>query len=1124
MVDIVDRIPKDILYRMDLAYFAEEILGIQISDHHEQWSELVGRNKKLCVQCARDHGKSYFFSFAYAIWRSYYNWTPSGYGRSLGYIFAHTQDQSIKYLSQIKDEIEANPKLRHLLPEKKEVWSMQEIKMANGARIRVRGYGVAVRGGHPCLSYNSKIVTDRGVENIGELAGKKRRILTGTGTWKDAIFWSSGVKTVGVASFGNKFTRDKAKIILTPNHQVLTQDGWGEAGKLLEGQEITVAKSNHNHLFEMMGWLWNDGKYAGGQQFIYFSKKDEEAIPLFSPYFTNNPVAEMGKFYFRVAHKNIPLEIGAGHKSKNIKKGLPVLNDCEQETSWVRGMMSANGTVVRSVRIKLSCRPLVEFIESLLNKYGVKTTPIVYHKDRNGFHSFTLHVHKKSINQYLSVFGFIQSYKTKKATDLSFNFYKYEIFEEKEEVFDFKVIDPSCEEEMSGVVEGVVVHNCWAICDDILDDDIIYSEGVRNKTNDYFFSAITPMVVPGGQLIVVGCVTLDTWVLTKDGPQMIGLLSNEDKSIKQVYEFNKEIYGENGFNVATKYFVNGLCETYKITLFGGLTLEGSDRHPIRVQKGRGPTCRNEVIWKRLDEIKKDDMVLIEIGQEVYGNVFSDVDLAYFMGLWTSEGSQEDCGRLTICSKDKDIVDYLHRNPFGFIFSACSEGRRHRVQNKEFYDKLKGLGVHYGTASFKVVPTAILSGTKDVQAAFIKGFADGDGCSQITKEGHYQIYLSTTSEKLAKGLQAILFNMGIFSIISKQKPGVSAKVKGNLFCFNVRIHGEYACKYMQEIGFTVTHKKKPFPVATDVKKRFFKGVKSVEIGSAETVDFVIPKDHTFCTNGMVSHNTPFTTTDLYSQLQRNPIYAFARFPALSEAGEPLWKNRYNKEALLSRRAEVGSTRFSREYLCSPVSAESTLFPEYMLQKCFDEEHTLGIPTDKQLTIYQGIDLAISANVAADWTVITTLGIDELGCRWILDIQRQRGLSMTDQLMLIEQTARRFKPSLIFIEDNGFQQVFRDSLITNTDLPIQGHTTTSKNKNSLEHGLPTLQVLFENRKIIIPRKTERDRAVTDMLVHELVNFTFEEGKVISVGEHDDMCMSLHIANQATQASTFNFQFVG
>ncbi len=47
-------------------------------------------------------------------------------------------------------------------------------------------------------------------------------------------------------------------------------------------------------------------------------------------------------------------------------------------------------------------------------------------------------------------------------------------------------------------------HPNWIVVDDGLNDETAYSETTRKKEIEYFFTAITNMIVPGGQIIVVG--------------------------------------------------------------------------------------------------------------------------------------------------------------------------------------------------------------------------------------------------------------------------------------------------------------------------------------------------------------------------------------------------------------------------------------------------------------------------------------------------------------------------------------------------------------------------------------------------------------------------------------------
>jgi intein/homing endonuclease len=668
-------------------------------------------------------------------------------------------------------------------------------------------------------------------------------------------------------------------------------------------------------------------------------------------------------------------------------------------------------------------------------------------------------------------------------------------------------------------------HPVYVVADDCLNDETIYSEITRNRQIDYFYSAVTPMLVPGGQLIVVGCVRPDTFVLTRDGIKQIGkLVEGGNFSDQRAIEFNREVYGENGFKNASKLWVNGKCKTKRITTTYGLEIEGSHRHPLRVQHSKTPRHRKSVRWERMDNLKLGQLVQVEIGQNVYGNKFNDTDLAYFMGLWTAEGSSEPCGRLTICTSEPTLLSYLESKPMGYEFSRHQN--KSRVQSVELYSKMKSLGVKFEKAECKVVPDCIFSATREAQAAFIRGFADGDGCS-YSNGRLQQINLSSASKELIVGIRAILMNMGMLPSYLVKPPGVSKLVVGKFDSHQLVLSAGYAYKFMKEVGFTVAHKKKEFK-PMEAKQKLFVGIKGIEDGECETVDFVIPDDHTFCSNGFISHNTPFHQEDLYQKLSQNSAYFFHRSPSISDTGEALWPTRYTKEMLMKRKEEVGSTRFAREYLCLPIGDDSSLFPESILQPCYDNQYEMPAFSTaedrKALQIYTGVDLALSSTVGADYTVITTLGVDQFKNRWIMDIRRKRGLGMMEQLREIQDVHKQYKPQKIYIEDNGFQRVFRDELIRNTDLPVEGFTTGAHNKNSLERGVPSLQILFENRKFVIPRKTERDRRITDILINELKCFTWQDGKLQGVGAHDDCVLSLWLANECASSSTFSFSFVG
>jgi hypothetical protein len=151
-------------------YFISSALpDFQMSWHHVEWGEAVMKLKKLNVIAARDHGKSYFFSNAYPIWRMYgyahASRSRNDLRRSLakrGFLFSFSLQQAVDLLDIIKENISSNDFLRErLYPDNtREGWGKTDIVCRNGARMTVRGFGSSVRGAHP-----GWIVVDDGLKD-----------------------------------------------------------------------------------------------------------------------------------------------------------------------------------------------------------------------------------------------------------------------------------------------------------------------------------------------------------------------------------------------------------------------------------------------------------------------------------------------------------------------------------------------------------------------------------------------------------------------------------------------------------------------------------------------------------------------------------------------------------------------------------------------------------------------------------------------------------------------------------------------------------------------------------------------------------------------------------------------
>ena len=266
-------------------------------------------------------------------------------------------------------------------------------------------------------------------------------------------------------------------------------------------------------------------------------------------------------------------------------------------------------------------------------------------------------------------------------------------------------------------------------------------------------------------------------------------------------------------------------------------------------------------------------------------------------------------------------------------------------------------------------------------------------------------------------------------------------------------------------------------------------------------------------------TAFHAEDLYSDILKDDEYVSDISPALDpETDEALWEELFPYEWLLRRRKSIGNVRFSREYLCRPVSDDSSLFPSNLFENIF-MPYALGTPgrqwreSHKIETIVLACDFAISKSVGADYTVLFVFGIDDKGTRWIIDIIRLKGLEFKKQLQAIKVLAKRHGPDIVACEANVFQRIFGDELAAETDLPIvQVHTL--KNKHSLSNGVPALALLLENNKVRAPEHTP----LVQTWITELQSFTFTSEKgVVSAGKHDDVAMAWFVGESGVQQRT-------
>lgn len=286
---------------------------------------------------------------------------------------------------------------------------------------------------------------------------------------------------------------------------------------------------------------------------------------------------------------------------------------------------------------------------------------------------------------------------------------------------------------------------------------------------------------------------------------------------------------------AAKWYDNGQMKTLIVQTDDGYTLEGTPNQCARVVDKDG-----NYVWKRLDQLKKEDYIAIHRKNRLFGNSEIDnfqytykegttrknqfkfpekltEDYAHLLGLLIGDGNCMMSGGIAICvceSEQRKNVQDLYQKLFnkkGKIF-----GHWAFMGGVELRAYLKHLGLNYNRSWKKEVPKSIFSASKKVAAAFIRGLFDTDGCARLhgRNKNFPDIKLYSTSLNLIKGVQQLLLSFGIISKIGKiDNVGKKFIIDGkeritNRIEHTLRLKGVESVRiFKQEIGFNLPRKQK-----------------------------------------------------------------------------------------------------------------------------------------------------------------------------------------------------------------------------------------------------------------------------------------------------------------------------
>ncbi len=180
----------------------------------------------------------------------------------------------------------------------------------------------------------------------------------------------------------------------------------------------------------------------------------------------------------------------------------------------------------------------------------------------------------------------------------------------------------------------------------------------------------------------------------------------------------------------------------------------------------------------------------------------DADLAYLMGVVVGDGNIErgrGCPAFVITASDSDMQSEIQRisqRHFGFYPRVRQYGSK--APKLRFSQRIGRLLLAFGvqpvTAADKVVPSAVLTGSREIAIGFLQGLFDSDGCAW---PGGY-VEFGTRSRALASQVQLLLANLGIIAHRTKKQR------TGSDF-WNLFIGGGDAVRFFEVVGFRLPYK-------------------------------------------------------------------------------------------------------------------------------------------------------------------------------------------------------------------------------------------------------------------------------------------------------------------------------
>jgi intein/homing endonuclease len=330
----------------------------------------------------------------------------------------------------------------------------------------------------------------------------------------------------------------------------------------------------------------------------------------------------------------------------------------------------------------------------------------------------------------------------------------------------------------------------------------------------------------GGKIILISCVTKDTYVFTNNGLEQVSNFIHTESPVGVGYfTEDYEIRGKDNVRKSNILLNNGKQKTKKITTLHS-SIEGTHTHKV----WSFSKTKNEYGWNCFSELSVGDYINVGFNFNMWGNndkinyvyessskennIFftSEItnEIAYFLGLFLAEGSIyqkfNDSGNLigsniTITCGD-DISELLLKLNLKYY---QKDGLHYNISSKSLSNFLKELGFDFNLkAKNKIIPKKLLSLSKEKTKFLLQGLFDGDGFSD---KNRLRIGIGLSSKEMINQIRMLLLNFGILTDYYEVNTKPTKKVKVYSMNYRITAVGKNADTFYDEIGFGFERKNK-----------------------------------------------------------------------------------------------------------------------------------------------------------------------------------------------------------------------------------------------------------------------------------------------------------------------------